>query len=266
MDPESIHGHPNRPVGSPPLPAQPKGHLPRLAPGFYHGLSSVHWTLAIEGRATGWLAEPFHHRWQLGLLHTCARYSLVCPAYVLMPDHLHLICLGFCDGSNQRNAIEFLRKHLRPPLLPATWQRQPYDHVFGHEERKREAFIRTVNYVFENPVRAGLVGSFADYPYLGCCVPGYADLEVRMADYWERFWRVYNYLLTAQTTRWRSQPQGIQSRQAAVTTDEIPWPRAPAGGSQCGNQELRFPLPEFHMAFHPYPRAPANGPPDQPAE
>jgi REP element-mobilizing transposase RayT len=166
----------------------------------------VHWTLTVEDRATGWLDGAFHHRWQLRLLHTCARYRLLCPAYALMPDHMHLIWIGFCSDSDQLSAIEFLRKHLRSALLPAIWQKQAHDHVLGEEERKREAFIRTANYILENPVRAGLVTRYADYPYVGCCVPGYPDLEVRTADYWERFWRVHRYMLTSQTTRWRSRP------------------------------------------------------------
>ena len=36
-----------------------------------------------------------------------------------------------------------------------------------------------------------------EYPYLGCSVPGYPELDVRAADYWERFWRIYNHLVNA---------------------------------------------------------------------
>jgi REP element-mobilizing transposase RayT len=161
----------------------------------------VHWTLTVEDRATGWLGDSFHHRWQLCLLHACARFRLLCPAYVLMPDHMHLIWTRYCGDSDQLRAIEFFRKQLRPALLPATWQKQAHDHVLGEEERKREAFIQTANYVLENPVRAGLVANYADYPYVGSCIPGYPDVEIRAPDYWERFWRIYNYLLTAPPAR-----------------------------------------------------------------
>ena len=109
-----------------------KGHLPRLAAEWYRGRAFVHWTPTIEHRATGWLTPEFHHAWQLILLHACARYELIAPAYVLMPDHVHLVWVGLSDSrSDQRIAIEFLRKNLRPRLAPADWQRQPHDNVLA---------------------------------------------------------------------------------------------------------------------------------------
>jgi REP element-mobilizing transposase RayT len=173
-----------------------KRHLPRLAPEFYRGLAFIHWTLTTEHRATGWLNPEFHYTWQLTLLHTCARYAIACPAYVLMPDHAHLIWLGLDEeGSDQRVAIEFLRKHLRPSLAPAEWQQQPHDHVLREAEREHGAFQAVAHYVFENPVRAGLAERWQDYPLNGCCIAGYPEFTVRAPDYWARVWRCYNYLI-----------------------------------------------------------------------
>jgi putative transposase len=173
-----------------------RGHLPRLAPEWYRGLAFVHWTSTIEGRATGWLTTDFHHAWRHVLLHACARHDLACPAYVLMPDHVHLLWLGLDErGSDQRVAIEFLRKHLRPQLAPADWQRQPYDNVLREADRVRDAFQRTAHYIFENPVRAGLAATWQEYAFVGCCVAGFPDLDVRADDYWDRFWRIYNRLV-----------------------------------------------------------------------
>ena len=176
-------------------PGRLKGHLPRLAPEFYRGRAFVHWTLTIEDRATGWLTETFHRDWCLCLLHTSTRSHLSCPAYVLMPDHMHLVWLGLRDDSDQLLAIEFFRHHLGPELSPAGWQRQAHDHVLNDQKRNHDALANTVKYIFENPVRAGLVRSFAEYPYLGCCVPGYPDLDVRGAGHWELFWRIYSHLV-----------------------------------------------------------------------
>ena len=173
-----------------------KRHLPRLAPEFYRGLAFVHWTLTTENRATGWLTPVFHHAWQFTLLHACARYALACPAYVLMPDHAHLLWLGLDEkSSDQHLAIEFLRKYLRPLLSPADWQRQPYDNVLRESDREHAAFQLTAHYIFENPVRANLAARWQDYPYTGCCIAGYPDLDIRREDYWELFWRIYNRLV-----------------------------------------------------------------------
>jgi hypothetical protein len=125
-------------------PSRLKGHLPRLALEFYRGQAFVHWTLTIEDRATGWLTETFHQTWRFCLLHTCVRCGLACPAYVLMPDHMHLVCLGLCGDSDQFPAIEFLRNHLRSALLPAVWQRQAHDHVLNDQERTHDAIANAV--------------------------------------------------------------------------------------------------------------------------
>lgn len=155
----------------------------------------MHWTLTIEDRTTGWLTPAFHHAWELVLLHTCGRYRLVCPAYVLMPDHAHLLWIGLDESkSDQRTAIEFLRKHLQPQLAPARWQHQAHDHVLREAERERGAFQAVAHYILENPLRANLVSRWPDYPYLGCCVPGYPALGVRASEYWELFWRIHHRL------------------------------------------------------------------------
>jgi len=181
-----------------------KHHLPRLAAEFYCGQSFIHWTLTINNRATGWLTPEFHQASQLILLHTCSRYALVCPVYVLMPDHVHLLSLGLDqNGTDQRVALEFLRKHLRSALSPASWQHQAHDHVLREDERKHGAVQTVAHYILENPVQAKLAASVGNYPFLGCCVPGYPGLQVALPDYWEKFWRIYQRLI-GESTRSRS--------------------------------------------------------------
>ncbi|HWA85302.1 MAG TPA: hypothetical protein VG710_03705 [Opitutus sp.] len=173
-----------------------KRHLTRLAPEFYRGHAFVHWTLTIEARATGWLSSTFHSNWKLLLLHASTRYRLISPTYVLMPDHVHLLWLGLADEkSDQGVAVEFLRKHLRCHLAPADWQRQPFDHVLTGREREHGAFLTVAGYILDNPVRAGLIAERSAWPYSGCCVPGYPDLNPHKAEYWELFWRIYNRLI-----------------------------------------------------------------------
>lgn len=188
-----------------------KRHLPRLSAESYRGRAFVHWTHTVERRATGWLTPAFHSAWSLLLLHASARFELVAPAYVLMPDHVHLLWLGLNENtSDQRLATEFLRKNLSCHFASAEWQRQAFDHVLDESEREKGAFQIFSRYTFENPVRGKLVEKWQEYPYLGCCIPGYPEFDVRSEDYWLRFWRCYNYLIEKrngqQSTRWRSQP------------------------------------------------------------
>jgi putative transposase len=166
-------------------------HLPRLAPEFYRGYAYVHWTLNLRNRATGWLSAAFHAAFREALIHTCARHRLAVPTYVLMPDHLHVLSCGLHETSDQRLAIEFLRKHLASRLHPFEWQRQPYDNVLRESDCERDAFIKTALYILENPVRERLSASWQDYEFSGACVAKYPDLDPRQADYWERFWKIY---------------------------------------------------------------------------
>lgn len=92
-----------------------------------------------------------------------------------MPDHVHF----FCQPEREAKALSELmaawkswssrRVHnvLRPwPATAATtplWQRVFFDHML----RSRESYSEKWNYVFENPVRAGLVAHAEDWPYAG---------------------------------------------------------------------------------------------------
>ena len=171
--------------------------LPRLDPAFYKAFAFVFWTHTVEDRATGWLDDTFHSRFRELMLHAGARYNLVCPVYCLMPDHLHFLWLGCSACSDQQLATRFLRKHLTLLLHPMHLQRQPHDHVLREDERERGAFQSTCFYIQENPVRKDLTKEWSAYPYTGCIVPGYPELDIRSSDFWMRFWRVVNYMRTS---------------------------------------------------------------------
>jgi REP element-mobilizing transposase RayT len=171
---------------------EPKGHLPRLLRHHYQGHAVVFWTFTLAGHARGWLTAALHGTFRELLLHAAAREHLFCPAYCLMPDHLHLVWMGLRRESDQLNAVRFLRRHLTPALGPdRKWQHQAHDHVLREDERRRDAFARTCFYVLANPVRARLVERERDWPYLGAVVPGYPDLQPLAENFWKTFWKLY---------------------------------------------------------------------------
>lgn len=181
------------------MPYDPKihrGRLSRLAPEFYRGRAFVHWTMTLERRATGWL-DPLHHammrEW---MCHALGRHALVCPAYCLMPDHVHFLWLGWSESSDQKRAIALFREAWNLELLRGgrELQRQAYDEVLREAQRDRGAFGTVANYIFENPVRAGLVEDWRSYFFLGALVPGYPKMDPRDENFWERFWRIYGRL------------------------------------------------------------------------
>jgi putative transposase len=169
-------------------------YLPRLHASAYRADAVVLWTLTTFDRKKGWVGERFHRDFRELLWHSMAREELVCPVYVLMPDHIHLVWMGLAPESDQRNGMAFLRTHLEPLILPARFQPQAHDHVLTRQERMRNAFARLCEYVRLNPVRAGLVRSAEDWVYSGCLVPRYPTLRVGEADFWPNFWKIYRKL------------------------------------------------------------------------
>jgi putative transposase len=188
-------------------------HLPRLEREFYCGPAVVHWTLTVRPATPGWLDDQFHHEFRDLLLHACVRKRLFCPAYCLMPDHLHLMWMGLASDSDQRNGMKFFRLHLNRLLAGDSLQRtesampsragskgrerwilqtEPYDHVLREEERKRNTFAKVCFYILANPVRGELVKREQDWPYEGAVVPGYPDLHPFQEGFWELFWKLYS--------------------------------------------------------------------------
>jgi REP element-mobilizing transposase RayT len=152
----------------------------------------VFWTNTLEHRDRGWLSPSFHATFRELMLHAAAREQLFCPAYCLMPDHLHLVWMGLRRESDQLNAMKFLRTHLEPALGGGyKWQHQPHDHVLREEERRRNAFASFCFYTLANPVRDELVMQEEDWPYSGAVIPGYPALHPLAKEFWERFWKLY---------------------------------------------------------------------------
>jgi putative transposase len=166
-------------------------YLPRLDPLFYRGDAVVQWTMTMFDRATGWLSPQFHTVFRELMLHAAAREDMLCPVYCLMPDHLHFVWMGLQPESDQRNGAAFLRRYLKPLLLPHKLQVQAHDHVLGEDERKRNAFAKICFYILENPVKAGLASQIKDWEFCGSIIPGYPTLHSAQRDFWEKFWKIY---------------------------------------------------------------------------
>jgi putative transposase len=173
-------------------------HLPRLSSDHYRSFAVVLWTITLQGRTRGWLDKNFHLYFRELLLHAAARESVFCPAYVLMPDHLHLVWMGMSANTDQRNAMRFLRRHLQLELSARSnaesafaLQKQSHDHVLREQDRERDAFQHVCFYVLDNPRRAGFVTTASDWEFLGAVIPGYPVLDPLGPDYWECYWKLY---------------------------------------------------------------------------
>ena len=83
-------------------------------------------------------------------------------AAMLMPDHLHVIAAPKDREAKLGNFSGALKRWMRQELN-ASWNWQPgcFDRLLRSDESLHEKWL----YVQENPVRAGLVAHWKDWPY-----------------------------------------------------------------------------------------------------
>jgi len=104
-------------------------------------------------------------------------------AYVLMPDHYHLITDGkrkpsevlrYTNGITARRVIDYLKKakfsNSLEKLRQETKKREYKYSLWEHHPNaflltSEAIFMQKVNYIHQNPVRAGLVEKAEDYTF-----------------------------------------------------------------------------------------------------
>jgi putative transposase len=99
------------------------------------------------------------------------RHGWLIGRYVIMPDHVHFFCAEHASGAKQplsqfmERWKEWTSKGLCRAGLGAApiWQAGFFDHVIRSDESYADKWL----YVRENPVRAGLVASWNDWPLQG---------------------------------------------------------------------------------------------------
>ena len=88
-----------------------------------------------------------------------------------MPDHVHLMFTPLYDGDSLYSVAEIMQgiksasAHSINRLLSRSgqvWQRESFDRVL----RREESISAKVEYMIQNPVRAGLVQTATEYRWL----------------------------------------------------------------------------------------------------
>jgi REP element-mobilizing transposase RayT len=88
--------------------------------------------------------------------------------FVIMPDHLHLFCSpAKCPSTPLRNWISFWRndttRHWPHPNEKPIWQKD----FFDRQLRTGESYHQKWLYLWENPIKSGLIKRPEDWPYQG---------------------------------------------------------------------------------------------------
>jgi len=102
------------------------------------------------------------------------KHDVAVGRYVIMPDHVHFFVRGNPDfvisswvgGLKRAMSVAGLNQSQgtrRPIQRKSLWQPGFFDHVI----RNDESYAQKWEYVRENPVRAGLVAEWREWPYQG---------------------------------------------------------------------------------------------------
>jgi len=80
-------------------------------------------------------------------------------SFVLMPDHLHAVVIV----ADERLKLSTWMKSLKNTLSNTLREKDVLSHIL----RSGDSYSEKWKYVRENPVRAGLVKAWSDWPFVG---------------------------------------------------------------------------------------------------
>ena len=109
-------------------------------------------------------------------LRGCAREGFEIVAYCFMPDHVHLLVGGMWLDSDLVRWITLSKQFAAVSYLRSTGQRLWQEGWFDRVVRDSDDVVAIVQYIIENPIRAGLVVDVTEYPFWGSCTHSRGDL------------------------------------------------------------------------------------------
>ena len=101
------------------------------------------------------------------LTETAALSGFDLLAYCVMPSHVHILAAGNRDDADLVRFVQRFKQltgfRYKQTVGEQLWHRSYYDHVLRAEESAEDI----ANYIWHNPVRAGLATEAAAYPFSG---------------------------------------------------------------------------------------------------
>ncbi|MGC9523529.1 MAG: REP-associated tyrosine transposase [Anaerolineae bacterium] len=139
----------------------------------FHRRSFGRWDAVLDSSAQGptWLREERVAQMVAESLHYRQDKVWDLLAYCLMPNHLHIVFTPLVDSDGHcptataiMQSFKGYTAHKANVLLhrqEAFWQHESYDHWVRDEDE----LARIITYVINNPVKAGLVEHWEDWPW-----------------------------------------------------------------------------------------------------
>ena len=139
---------------------------PRLTTFDYIGPYAYSLTLNTAARHREFTGKEAVHDCLEALYEASTHHGFTVLAYCFMPNHLHLLV----KSSETSSLVPFMKRfkqlssyrHKQRTGRPL-WHRSYYDHVL----RREDDLLAAAEYIWNNPVRAGLVAERDAYPFIG---------------------------------------------------------------------------------------------------
>ena len=140
---------------------------PRLKTFDYLGLHRYFLTICTHERRPVFLDRDRVNlvREQLRRTSDAERFAII--AYCFMPDHLHVLAEGVADPADFTRFVRLFKQRSSFHWKRATGTKLSQRSYFERVLRTDEDSVAVARYLIGNPVRARLVASPDDYPFLG---------------------------------------------------------------------------------------------------
>jgi REP element-mobilizing transposase RayT len=140
---------------------------PRLAGYAYAGTQWYFVTINTRERQPAFREAALATSTVETLVQTSAETGFELLAYCLMPNHLHLIASGTRDDADLVRFVQLFKQltgfRYKKETGQQLWHRSYYDHILRAEEDAEDI----ADYIWHNPVRAGLAADATSYAFSG---------------------------------------------------------------------------------------------------
>jgi putative transposase len=142
-------------------------HLHLLRDFDYIGERHYSLTWCCEGREPVFTERDRVDLVRQQILRACQESEFEVIADCFMPDHVHKLVHGRTQTADGRKFIHSAKQYsgfyFKKAFKQKLWQRYGYDQLVRNDGDVKAI----VQYIIENPVRAGLVTRVEDYPFIG---------------------------------------------------------------------------------------------------
>jgi putative transposase len=156
---------------------------PRRLPGVsYTGAQRYFVTCCTHNRLPWFAAATTVDAVWTTISRQASVHAMAVHAYCFMPDHLHLLLEGRAPHADLRRFVATMKQEsawaTRSLLHGRLWQRGYHERLL----RPSEPTLHVARYIVGNPVRASLVRTPAEYPFLGSATLTREELIASVGD------------------------------------------------------------------------------------